>query len=426
MSDYYESISEFIDSINHTIENHFNLNIMCTNIRKTWHNAVDNSYNITGYNTYYSLIKRNQNDESNILKLSVITRDNPIAIYCIYRSPSNNCNLFIDRLRNIFNDLKSVNECTIVIGDMNIDIRGKVNNEYLDTMAQYGFKSFVNIFTRIPVYGVCSCLDHIFIKAPQEILDNTEASVIQTQITDHFSLIMTMPIYNNSKKEHSTYRKINYEVLGDNLKDKKWDDVYNNSNIDKCVDFFYDIILNSIDKASSLEKVNSKNKRIKEWMTVGLLKSTRKKHELSKKVKKHPENTNLLSYYKIYRNKLACLIKAAKIKLYKDKFFKVAGSPKLTWNLINKLTGAKNVNNNAGNLIYINNNGQCINVQKDPVTTANIFNNFFINIGKEYSAKFKNKIIDRCNVTCDFSFNEQFLVPTGKDNPSGFRERIDP
>lgn len=70
--------------------------------------------------------------------------------------------------------------------------------------------------------------------------------------------------------------------------------MYNNSNIDECVNFFYEIILNSIEKASSLEKVNSKNKRIKEWMTVGLLKSTRKKHELSKKVKKHPENTNLI------------------------------------------------------------------------------------------------------------------------------------
>lgn len=75
---------------------------------------------------------------------------------------------------------------------------------------------------------------------------------------------------------------------------------------------------------------------------------------------------------------MACLIKAAKIKLYKDKFSEIAGSPKLTWNLINELTGAKNVNNNAGNIIYINNNGQCINVQKDPVTAANIFNNFLL------------------------------------------------
>lgn len=28
---------------------------------------------------------------------------------------------------------------------------------------------------------------------------------------------------------------------------------------------------------------------------------------------------------------------------------------------------------------------------------------------------FKNKLIDRCNMTCNFSFNEQFLVPIDKD-----------
>jgi hypothetical protein len=87
-------------------------------------------------------------------------------------------------LCNIFNDLETVNECALVIGDMNIDIRGKVDNDYLDTMAPYGFKSFVKIFTRIPAYGACSFLDHIFIKAPQKVLDNIEAGVIQTQITD--------------------------------------------------------------------------------------------------------------------------------------------------------------------------------------------------------------------------------------------------
>jgi len=38
---YYESISEFIDSINHTIENYFNLNIMCTIIRSLNANFED-------------------------------------------------------------------------------------------------------------------------------------------------------------------------------------------------------------------------------------------------------------------------------------------------------------------------------------------------------------------------------------------------
>lgn len=32
---------------------------------------------------------------------------------------------------------------------------------------------------------------------------------------------------------------------------------------------------------------------------------------------------------------------------------KTIGNPKLTWNLINELTGAQNLNNNAGSINYI-------------------------------------------------------------------------
>lgn len=42
------------------------------------------------------------------------------------------------KLRNAFIDLETLNKCTI-ISDMNIDIRGKVDNDYLDIMAQNGF-----------------------------------------------------------------------------------------------------------------------------------------------------------------------------------------------------------------------------------------------------------------------------------------------
>lgn len=137
-------------------------------------------------------------------------------------------------------------------------------------------------------------------------------------------------------------------------------------------------------------------------MTKGLLNSTRKEHEFAKKVKKHPINTKLKSYYRMYRNKLICLIRAI-------------GNPKLTWNSINDMTGSKKVNNNNGNIHFINNNGQCINVVKVPVAAANILNNFFINIGKEYSEKFKNNLLGGCNITCKFLFNELFLVPIEKN-----------
>lgn len=70
----------------------------------------------------------------------------------------------------------------------------------------------------------------------------------------------------------------------------------------------YDKINCIIEQCTSVKKIVSKNKWIKGWMTASLLCSTRKKNELSMKMKKHPLNNLLCKYYKSYRNKLNSLI----------------------------------------------------------------------------------------------------------------------
>lgn len=77
-------------------------------------------------------------------------------------------------------------------------------------------------------------------------------------------------------------------------------------------------------------------------MTLSLLNSIRTKHELSKKVRKHPLNLNLCKHYKNYSNKLTYLIRAAKINFYKHTFSTILEKPKLTWNLVKEITRAKN------------------------------------------------------------------------------------
>jgi len=96
--------------------------------------------------------------------LSLCINNTPLLLYCVYRSPAGNTNDFITNLRNIFDNENSDKGYSFLIGDMNIDILGNTNNDYLDILAEYGFKSFINTYTRIPLTGMNSCLDHIFIK----------------------------------------------------------------------------------------------------------------------------------------------------------------------------------------------------------------------------------------------------------------------
>lgn len=118
-------------------------------LTETWHIMEDcvYSYSISGYNTYFSKVKRNQNDgififvndsltidlyefgfeESNILRLTVTIDNKNTCIYCVYRSPSSNTNDLLISLRNIFIDEITNNECSVLIGDINIDIIGNVH-----------------------------------------------------------------------------------------------------------------------------------------------------------------------------------------------------------------------------------------------------------------------------------------------------------
>lgn len=65
-------------------------------------------------------------------------------------------------------------------------------------------------------------------------------------------------------------------------------------------------------KNIQVKKIVSRNKKIKEWMTAGLLCSTWKKNELSVEMKKHPLNNTLFKYKQSYRNKLNSLRREAK------------------------------------------------------------------------------------------------------------------
>jgi len=93
------------------------------------------------------------------------------------RSTACNTNDFFTQLRNIFDNKNPDKGYSFLIGDMNIDILGNMNNDYLDILAEYGYKSFVNIYTRKPLKGMNSCLYHIFIKSNKRNSNEIRAEV---------------------------------------------------------------------------------------------------------------------------------------------------------------------------------------------------------------------------------------------------------
>lgn len=125
------------------------------------------------------------------------------------------------------------------------------------------------------------------------------------------------------------------------------------------------------------------------------------------KVKKHPNNKNLLKYYINYKYKFTTILRNTKINIFKTKLKNVASSPKLTWKLIKGIT---NTDVNASNEIkslLINNN--VINTLDEPHAVSNFFINFFTEIGKnilENNTNFNNNEFKE-NIS-DLSFDNIF------------------
>jgi len=108
---------------------------------------------------------------------------------------------------------------------------------------------------------------------------------------------------------------------------------------------------------------------------MGLLCSVRKKQALSLKVKNHPNNAKLRSYYVKYKNIFTSILRITKNNFYKKNFNDISYSPKLTWKLITELTLSKNKNSdNIKSLIHKN---EHIIPSEDPVRASNVFNTFF-------------------------------------------------
>ena len=116
-------------------------------------------------------------------------------------------------------------------------------------------------------------------------------------------------------------------------------------------------------------------------MTTGLIKSIKYKHRLYTKYINKPTEQNKHKYT-TYRNKLTTLLKEAKSKYYKDKFDHAKHDVKKTWKIIKLI-----LNNNTGSRksdTKLNHEGRQVN---DPHEVADIFNNYFTNIGPSLNSK---------------------------------------
>ncbi|KAJ8969378.1 hypothetical protein NQ317_000723 [Molorchus minor] len=324
-----------------------------------------------------------------LINLTFCLNNKLCNIYAMYRPPSTNINDYIDALE-IYLQHQNLNyDHNIFVGDINIDILGKSleSENYLNTLAEFGFHPVINDYTRIQGDSK-SCLDHIFIRSKGDFDDLILPLIVQTSITDHFPVLfqlVTGGLKNNIQYKENIIKHINYDKLRKQLSDVDWSDVYNLKDVESATKAFLSIIENKITLCTKVTKIkNSKYKR-KCWITNGIIKSIQNRDKLFREVQLEPLNEDLKQRYREYRNKLTALIKKTKISYFKSKINKNANCSKNLWSTVKEMC---NSNNSQTNITKIQNDSN--EIITDKLEISNTFNNTFSSIGENMAKEIKS------------------------------------
>lgn len=342
---------------------------------------------------------------SNAIHLSFTLNNKTYSILAIYRSPSLDSKSFVTELEHflIEGNFKQ-SDFSFVVGDMNINIEHSIldpiANEYLNVMYSEGYLSCISGPTRCGLRAV-SCLDHILLKTNKVFIPRS--AILKIDITDHYPTFFshsTLKHHNKTKDQHVKRSRINYQTLNDYLKKETWNTVIYNDDPNQSLNNFYSVLNNNIN--NSLEPTPTpkrKHKKIKPWITRGLIVSSLHRNKLYKIYKKHekycttnniPPNANLQQQYIIYRNFFNILIKRCKQEYYTKQLQIADNDSKKTWQVINEIANRKHKVQTLPEKIVTDDKIVITDMGK----IANKFNDFFTNVASDLinnNPSFRNK-----------------------------------
>jgi len=321
-------------------------------------------------------------------ELEVYVAGLALGILSIYRPPSTNINDFLINLTNELESIKKL-DLNIFVGDININLAEKSNVtlEYLNTLNSFGYLQYVNKPTRV-ANDSQTCIDHIFVRNHKHRSKiNCKAFIIQTDITDHYTLILNIENNHKIKKNYTklplTYTQTDYNKLTILIENRNWQNILNCNDPENATQTFVGDLTDYIKRCQIIKTSQRKITKLKPWITVGLITSMRERDKLKKRYMRNKDDEGLERRYKNYRNTLTNLIKSTKHDYYKNKIDEAGKDTRKIWEVINEVTDSKT---KKTNLVDVS-----IKIKDSHITEArdkaNAFNEYFTNITDELLPK---------------------------------------
>lgn len=233
----------------------------CIALSETWVDDSKTPTNLDGYDMFSTTDNWNRNDGSIIylksdlcgtahniklgqatgLQVDFIINGQNYYLMTAYRSPTMNCDLFMNDLERYCETIKISKKSTYVfMGDTNIDILTNSINEkdkdrYLDILYSAGFIECINLPTRETDHSK-TCLDHIFIKHFD--CNAIRSGVMKTDVTDHYAIMANVGLEFSNDDFTRNNEYTDPDIMNQLIRAQPWDHVLALQQVNQCCEEF--------------------------------------------------------------------------------------------------------------------------------------------------------------------------------------------
>lgn len=305
------------------------------------------------------------------------------VIVAIYRSPSSDVNIFLERMNVLIYYFDKKFDRIIIAGDLNIDVLTKDSKYKLfkELLKSHNMTYLVNFPTRVTEFSK-TAIDNILVKSID--FDRAQIEGLVTCLSDHDGQVLELNFEGlltgkntNTKQEIRKFTPENLKLFSQLLSKETWAEVYFAP-----VESKYDIFQNTLSYYfnQAFPKVSiTINYNKKKWITDELKLQRLNIINLTNQLREN-KSQELKKKIRLEQNEYKRKIKNAKSEYFQSEVSNSSNIQKTVWKIINSEVG-KNSQKQFKN-ISLKANDQVIS---DPGLVTELFNDYFVSIVKDQS-----------------------------------------
>jgi hypothetical protein len=342
---------------------------------------------------------------------------------CIYRRPDTDIKVFNDRLLSVMDIIRHENKFIYHVGDYNIDLLKHQThlptNDFININFANTLSPFINKPTRITEHSA-SLIDNIFSNTPSSF--NDISGIIPSDISDHFPIFnihyTDSPANIPPMRKKRDYSDKNIQKFNHLISQVDWTTVTNQQDAQESYTVMHNKIAAIVEEVFPYKNIKSNYSTRLSWLTLSHKNAIKRRHQLYIIYKKTPTKENHINY-KQYRNILKRVLRDCERSHYQELLTSNQHNLRKSWQVIKEVINRKKTCSQKTTIFMINGMPT-----EDPALIANLFNNFFTNIGPVLDKKIPKSQLDPSSFIKNTCPSSIFLTPCTQEEISKITDNL--